>query len=163
MTVTNFPMVQVQQLHEDHLHAASKLLFDCWHDCYRSVLPTRIVDQRDPAFFQHYLKTKIGVAWSARLGTKTVGVITVSANCIDELWVDGKHRRRGIGTRLVAMALEHFKARGFSNAQVGIENFNQGPLHFFKAKGWANIGSEFITIDTDRHVEALVYSTALSA
>ncbi len=163
MSVITFPEIQITPLSSDNLAEASAFLFTIYHDYYQSQLPDEILEQRSPNFFLNQLENKIGIAWLARLDSQVIGLLTVSSNCIDDIWVKQKYQRRKIGTRLVATALKHFSQKGFSSAQVGLENFNKPARLFFESMGWQEIGSDYISLQPSKWIQALVYSKRLSA
>ena len=159
MNVVDFPQLQLAPLTGDNLAAASEFLFDSWHGYYDAMLPRSIVEERTPAYFDKYLGGKKDIAWLAMLGQRIVGVVTVSANCIEELWVDEKYQRRRIGSALVDTAIRHFRQKGFTTAQAGFERFNASAQGFFSSMDWREIGAEYVQLEPGKRVLALVYST----
>jgi ribosomal protein S18 acetylase RimI-like enzyme len=95
------------------------------------------------------------VAW---LGNRPVGLASRQNNCIDELWVARRYRRRGIGRRLLAASLSALRNQGYQFAQAGCEDFNDAAQAFFREAGWRHIGSEPLAIAPGRRIEALVFS-----
>ena len=163
MNVVDFPQLHIEPLTESNLAAASEFLFASWHGYYDAMLPRAIVDERTPAYFTKYLGGKKDLAWLAVLGQRIVAVITVSANCIEELWVDKKYQRRKIGSALVDTAMGHFRRRGYAAVQTGFERFNSSARGFFSSMDWREIGSEYVELEPGKRVLALVYSTNLNA
>jgi len=91
-----------------------------------------------------------------------VGYCAVSANCFEDLWVAARHRRRGVGSCLLAAALAELRERGYQNAQAGCEDFNASARAFFVHQGWRVIGAEPQSrTASGRVVQALVYSRAI--
>lgn len=158
MNIINFPKLEIVSLSETNLQAASIFLFDNWHTCYHKELPSTVTDQRNPDFFRRQLRGKIRTAWLAYLGSRIVGLATVSTNCIDDIWVKPEYQRRRIGKSLLATAIEHIGNRGYSTVQVGLESFNETACHFFQSMGWHYIGSDHIHVENDTWIQALVYS-----
>ena len=161
MTVLQLPRLSITALTEADLQSASRLLHDSWHDLYSNILPVLLTDQKTHAHFDDYLRGKQGLCWIARLGEKTVGLVTTSSNCIEELWVEKKYQRRNIGERLMNTALVHLRTKGFGHAQTGFESFNAAATAFFESHNWRCIGSEHIQLQPGKNVKALVYSTRL--
>ena len=162
MSVIEFPQLRIEPLTHIRLGAASKFLHDNWHRNYQDQLPEDIVDERTAEYFKRYLMHKQGLVWIACLGEHVVGLVTVAANCIDELWVEKKYQRRKIGSRLVDTAIGHFKQKGYTSAQVGFERLNRSAGAFFHSRRWKNIGSEYIDLEPGKSIEALVYSTKIT-
>ncbi|MDJ0832288.1 MAG: GNAT family N-acetyltransferase [Gammaproteobacteria bacterium] len=163
MGVFDFPQLQIEPLSEAKIAAACVFLHDNWKRTYQHQLPGDIVDQRTPEYFQRYLLNKQDLAWLACLGERVVGLVTVASNCIEDIWVEQKYQRRKIGSKLHDIAIEHFNQKGFNSAQVGFESFNHAARKFFQSLDWTIIGSDYVSLEPGKRIEALVYSTRLSA
>jgi GNAT superfamily N-acetyltransferase len=159
--IVAFPGIRIEPFTDANLNACSAFLHKCWHQNYASELPAEIVEQRTLEHFRHYLTPKQGICWVAFSAKRVVGLISVSSNCVEDLWVDDRFQHRKLGSRLLDIALHHFRQKGFQSAQVGCESFNHNMVTFFTAKGWHQIGSEPVNITAALPVEALVFSTRL--
>lgn len=129
-----------------------------WHHNYASRLPESLVQRHDYAhFFNQYTVTD-GIGWLLQAGERIVGCYTLQANCIDELIVDNDVRRSGHGTLLLEHALQQLRARGFSYAQIGLEDFNKPGIGFVRQTGWRKIGSEPLELPGGMTVGAQTWS-----
>lgn len=159
--VIALPRVRLAPLADGDLDAAAVFLHEHWRDTYRTALPPALLAERTVAHFRHHLERRRERCWLAWLDERLVGLATASANCVEDVWVAARYRRRGIGTRLVEMAMAHLRRRGFGFAQAGCEDFNRAAVDFFEALGWARIGSEPQQLTPTLRVEALVFSRPL--
>ena len=159
--IVAFPGIHIEPFSDKYVDACSAFLHKSWHQNYTEILPPDIVAERTQQTFRQYLMSKQGLCWAAFAGERVVGLLSVSSNCVEDLWVDEKFKRRNIGSQLLEIALQHFKQKGFQNAQVGCESFNHDLTRFLSAKGWRQIGSQPINVTPDMPVEALVFATAL--
>lgn len=160
--VIPFPNIRISPFKVDHLDAVTILMHDVWHETYSEHLPQELVSDRTMNYFRRYLLRHNSTCWIAWQGRDVVGLVAVTANCIEDLWVGKDYRGRQIGTRLMEAAMAHFIARGFNSAQVGCEGFNQTAIGFFESNGWKMAGSEPVEIKPGSHVDALVYTLSLS-
>lgn len=69
---------------------------------------------------------------------ETIGVVnayTAFAEIyIDDMWVDSKHRRQGLGRKLIIELENHFKGKGFNNINLCTSQFNAP--EFYKKCGF---------------------------
>lgn len=157
--VTQFPKRQIRGLATADLAQAAELLNRCWHDAYRRQLPPRLLSERTLDFWTDYLEKRQGRCWVSWVGPRPAGLVTVSANCVDDLWVLRRFGRRGHGRALLDRALRYIGERGFAYAQAGCEDFNQDAVAFFAHMGWQEIGREpLLGLVPGRQLEALVFS-----
>ena len=158
-TIAALPQRTIRAPTEDDLPAAAKLLHRCWHDAYRRHLPPRLLTGRTEDYWVDYLGKRLSRTWLAWIGDRPAGLISVTSNCIDDLWVVRRYRRRGLGRDLLDTALAHLEARGFAHAQAGCEDFNADAVGFFRRLEWTEIGSEpLLGLVPGRQVNALVFS-----
>jgi GNAT superfamily N-acetyltransferase len=160
--VVKLPRLAVAPLAESDLDQAADFLHQSWRATYREVLPPAILAERTGEHFRRHLERRRERCWLAWLGHRLVGLATASANCVEDLWVAERYRRRGVGSALLEAALGHLSGRGFGFAQAGCEDFNRAAVAFFESRGWARIGSEPQQLTPELRVDALVYSLALA-
>jgi len=160
--VIPFPNLRIMPFTAEHLDEATRLIHDAWHETYSDHLPKELVSDRTMDYFRRYLLRHNHSCWLAWQGRHLAGLVAVTANCIEDLWVDRAHRRRQIGTSLMKTAMAHFIDRGFNSAQVGCEGFNQTAIGFFESNGWKMAGSEPVEIKPGSYVDALVYTHSLT-
>jgi len=161
MNIIQFPELSIRPLQVEDLDKAARFLFENWQLLYKKHLSEQVLQERTMDFFHQYLQRKIGIAWLAWMGKDIAGLVTVSSNCIDDLWVKRQYQRKKIASGLVQQAITHFNKRGFSSAQAGCESFNNEAINFFEALAWQRIGSQALYASGDGRVEALVYSIKL--
>lgn len=163
-TVTRFPRASLHQLTVDDLDGATKLIHRCWHDAYRRHLPPRLLSGRTLVFWDDYLTRRLSRTWLAKIGDRPAGIVSASANCIDDLWVLSRYRNRGLGSQLLTTALADITKRGYQHAQVGCENFNRDAIAFFEHHGWQELGREpLLGLVPGRQIEAVVLSKSLAS
>lgn len=163
-TVARFPRVSLRTLEDRDIETAAKLIHRCWHDAYRRHLPPRLLSGRTLDFWSDYLAQRLTRTWFARIGDRPAGIVSASSNCIDDLWVLPRYRKRGLGGQLLAAVLNDMAERGFQHAQVGCEDFNQDTLAFFRHSGWIELGREpLLGLVPGRQIEAVVFSKSLAS
>ncbi len=155
------PKLRTTALDLSQLDAAAEFLHRTWRETYRHDLPAGLLAERTLEYFRDYLRDRLNACWLAWFDRRLVGLASVSANCIEDLWVSRRYRRRGIGSQLLAVALEELRRRDFAYAQVGCEGFNRDAVRFFQARDWTLIAAETQELTPALHVEALVFSLPL--
>lgn len=163
MTVTPLPSLEIRCLDVDEVDRAADFLARQYREVYQAELPRHLVAQRGTAYFRAYLaerRDRVLVAW---YGSRPVGLASRQANCIDDLWVARRYRRRGIGRRLLQASLQALREHGYQFAQAGCEDFNEAAQRFFVDAGWRNIGSEPLAIVPGRPISALVFSSRIDS
>ena len=161
MSVIQFPTVCIKTMTDIDLPAASELMHESWHACYKHHVSAQTLAKHDVAHFHTYLANKNSPTWLAFFGDKLAGLISLSSNCVDDLWVKPEFQRRKLGTRMLQAASEHLKDQGFISIQTGLESFNQPGQQFFGSMDWKSIGSEDMVLETGQRIQALVLSKAL--
>jgi GNAT superfamily N-acetyltransferase len=159
--VIPLPRLEVRHgLPEDSVHVR-RIVEEGWRELYAPHLPATLTTSRDSAFFAELAGDPGDQGWVATLGGRILGYGRVSANCIDQVWVQAGMRRRGIGSALLGRMMEAIRGRGFAFAQAGCEDFNLAARGFLEARGWRVIGSERQSLGEGRSCSALVYSHPL--
>jgi GNAT superfamily N-acetyltransferase len=158
MGITQLPALEIRPLDGVEVDQAADFLARQFRDVYQSELPRSLVVQRGTAYYREYLsdrRARVIVAW---YGPRPVGLASCQHNCIDDLWVARRYRRRGIGRRLLQASIAALREQGYQFAQAGCEDFNEQARHFFEHAGWDKIGSEPVSIVPGRQIDALVFS-----
>lgn len=162
VTVVSMPKLSIARLEASELDEAAELIHRCWHDTYRRELPSRLRSQRTQDYWLSYLRERRPRFWLARYGRRPVGLAGTASNCIDDLWIAQRHRRRGVGRRLLETVMKDLAVQGFEFAQAGCEGFNTSAIGFFRHLGWELIGTEpLLGLVPGRQVEAMVFSKSL--
>ena len=161
MTVVRLVQPRVTPVDDFGLDAATEFALKGWSEAYRSHLPASRLAARTRDDFARHLESRRNGSWVALVNERPAGLLTVHSNCIDDLWVARRYRRRGIATRLLAVALDHLRERGFQFAQAGCEDFHVDGLAFFAAAGWRQIGAETLWTLPGLPVTATVWSRRL--
>ena len=127
------------------------------------MLPPKLLSQRTVDYWAGYLGKRLDRCWLAVVGNRPAGVVSLSSNSVDDLWIAKRYRGMGVGRRLLGIALADLKQRGFEAAQVGCEDFNDAAVGFFQHLGWSAIGKEpLLGLVPGRQVTALVFSIRLA-
>ena len=155
------PQLRIARLQPDQVDAAVALLHEVWHATYADRLPAHLVEQRTTVNLKQHLERRAETCWLAWMGPRLVGLCSTTANCVDDVWVSRRYRRRGIATRLIDAASTHLARRGFRTAQAGCEDFNHAASTMFEHLGWRKLGAESVHIAPGIRHEALVYTRPL--
>jgi ribosomal protein S18 acetylase RimI-like enzyme len=159
--VLQLPRLRIAPLEERRLDEAADFLHKSWYDQYAKRLPRGLVQERTAAHFRHHLESRKDCCWLAWMGERLAGLVTSTANCIDDIWVASRYRRRGIATRLIDTASARLVQRGFGYAQAGCESFNLATIGLFEALGWQQIGAESVEIRRGIRIEAKIFNRTL--
>ena len=71
-----------------------------------------------------------------------VGVIITNQEWVGDLWVLREHRRRGIGSKLLAQGEAEIAARGHQTCRLRVVRSNAVAVQFYLSHGW-RIAREF--------------------
>ena len=159
--VVQLPQLKIDRLKPEQVDAAVALLHEVWHATYADHLPAQLVEQRTTDHFKRHLERRTETCWLAWMGPRLVGLSSTAANCVEDVWVSRRYRRRGIATRLIDTACTHLARRGFRAAQAGCEDFNFAASAMLEHLGWRKVGAESVHIAPGIRHEALVYTRPL--
>jgi ribosomal protein S18 acetylase RimI-like enzyme len=81
-------------------------------------------------------------AWAAVSHEKIVGVIITNREWVGDLWVFREHRRRGIGSKLLAQGEAEIAARGHRTCRLRVVRSNVVAVEFYRSRGW-QVAREF--------------------
>ncbi len=160
--IIQMPQLQIRSLDSEQIAEAASLVHTVWHATYRDHLPASLVEQRTHDHFCRHLERRVGHCWLASVGSRSVGLCTTTSNCVDDVWVSQRFRRRGIASRLIAAACSHLEQRGFKAAQAGCEDFNLAATALFEGLGWRKTGAELVRLAPGVRHEAFVYTRSLT-
>ncbi|HLZ39575.1 MAG TPA: GNAT family N-acetyltransferase [Candidatus Sulfotelmatobacter sp.] len=82
------------------------------------------------------------LAWVAIVDQKIVGVIITNQEWVSDLWVYREHRRRGVGSRLLAQGEAEIATSGYRTCRLRVVRSNTIAVQFYLAHGW-QIAREF--------------------
>ena len=77
----------------------------------------------------------------AEIDGRIVGVVVFDDDWVEDLWVMKEHRRRGIGSLLLAAAERQIAGRGHIEARLRVVARNLEARRFYGARGWAETAS----------------------
>ncbi len=82
--------------------------------------------------------------WVALKDDKIIGYISAwiinRKARIDTMAVATEHQNKGIGTRLLRAALEHFMGKGYYDIELEVRPSNTAAIHFYKKFGFEVVG-----------------------
>ena len=145
------------------LPAIATLVNDCWHEVYDAYVPRVLCRQRTPDAFIALLRPQLANATIVRKGGKIIAYADHMCNCVDNLWVKKKYRRRGIGKRLLEMQLKELKLKGMDSVQAGCESFNEPAIGFYDDRGWHVIDETVETIVPGLDVGVITYGYRIAS
>jgi GNAT superfamily N-acetyltransferase len=156
-TLIEFPNLSIESPQSSDIEIVADLVNQIWHETYDAHLPPDICAERVPAVFADIFKSRMNTSSIARLGTSIIGYADTVSNVIDNLWVDERYRRRGIGSKLLQAQLEKLKAKGLQSAQAGCETFNKSAIGFFENHDWQVLDETVEAIATGVNIGVIVY------
>lgn len=160
--VIPIPPLEIRSGRPTDAHALRQLVQSVWMEIYAPFLSPERVQACGSEYFAELVGDPAANGWLAVRGNRYLGYGRINANCVDQLWVSARVRRRGIGNLLLTRMLSTIGARGFAQAQAGCEDFNTGAVAFLEADGWERVGSVEQELGASRFCRALVYSRALT-
>ena len=134
------------------LDAVSALFLAAWERAYRGVLPDHVVDLFDETRARELWREALGrdgrTAIVAELPDDRVAGLVVSgrdpdrAECghIFSLYVHPQAQGQGVGTRLLAHALDALAAGGMTTATLWVFEANDSARAFYARAGWTANG-----------------------
>jgi len=160
--VIPLPQLEIRRGRPTDVAAVINLVESIWMEIYAPHLSPQQIPVRGAPYFSDLAGNPGSNSWVALRGSQYLGYGQISANCVEQLWVTARARRRGIGSRLLAQMLKTIRARGFAYAQMGCEDFNAPALAFLDTLGWQPIGTVEQSLGPGRFCQALVYSKSLA-
>ncbi len=155
------PQMQIRPATAADRDRVLALVTAIWSEVYAGHVP----QANDAGWRQQQVDTLIRGpepgGWVAARGPRIDAYCSISGNCVEQIWVDARMRRRGLGRSLIERALNAMGARDYAFAQAGCEDFNIGARRFLEALGWATIASEPLTLGEGWRCQALVLSRPL--
>ena len=142
--------------------AVVAMVSDVWRETYAGHLSPGSISRPDVGHIPDLVGNPAEQGWVATLGERLIGYGSVTTNCVDQIWISAGMRRRGIGSALLARAIEGIRERGFAFAQAGCEDFNLPARQFLEAKGWRLIDTQPQALGGGRNCNALVFSRPLT-
>ena len=76
------------------------------------------------------------LTWVAVSNQTIVGVVLTREEWVSDLWVLPESRRRGVGSRLLAMGESEIAARGHKICRLRVVKSNQVAVRFYLRRGW---------------------------
>jgi GNAT superfamily N-acetyltransferase len=157
------PQLEIRRGRSSDTEALRIMVQSVWMEIYAPQLSEERIEACGADYFADLVGDPSVNGWLAVRGDQYLGYGQINANCIDQLWVSARVRRRGIGTRLLTQMLDAIGTRGFAHAQIGCEDFNTGALNFLHALGWEPVGSAEQGLGAGRFCKALIFSKALKS
>lgn len=160
--IIEFPKIEVRSGLSDDRKAVLELVRAVWMEVYggQGIGGLGFSDREE------HLNELIGdpadSGWVATLGHRVIGYCKVNSNCVEQLWIAERFRRRGMGRRLLRMATEDILHRGFRFAQAGCEDFNPAALSFLRSQGWKVISHESQPLQGGKRCLILIHSLDLA-
>jgi ribosomal protein S18 acetylase RimI-like enzyme len=75
-------------------------------------------------------------SWVAVVEDEIVGVVLTGDDWLDDLWVARRHRRHGVGSRLLRQAESEIASRGFQAGRLRVVASNAEAIMFYRRNGW---------------------------
>ena len=153
--------VSVRPARRDDAGEIARIQVDTWRTGYRDLLPVPIIESlspeaAEPAWTeaveapptdQHHVLVAeeqqwlVGFAALAPVDTAEEGIADVSHTAqIAPLLVEPRWGRRGHGSRLLAAAVDHARADGFTRLITWVPAGDGASLSFYRSAGWDTDG-----------------------
>lgn len=164
MNSVKFPQLKIAALEIEQIETAACWLQQQWQQRYATTLGPELSQEYDLSYFRQHLQQFRAYCWLAWYGPERLaGLVCSSANAIEDLWVEPRYQRRGIGQKLLEHSLTDLQNKGYRTAQIGCENFNRELIGFLQDQQWKLIASEPMTLQNGQSIEAQVWSKKLPA
>jgi ribosomal protein S18 acetylase RimI-like enzyme len=153
--VTDERALSLRPARAEDLDAIADLFLACWRTSYRGVLPTQVVEIYGPDQARSLWRRSLvdaaderQVVVAERSGGEVLGVITTGRDPehrewghIFSLYVHPRAQGRGVGSRLIALAIERFREAGLSTASLWVFEANAGARAVYEHLGWLPDGA----------------------
>ena len=84
-------------------------------------------------------ETNWSQAWLAYSDGELVAVLNTAKEWVDDLWIAQRARRAGLGIKLMNLAEQEIRDRGFSTGRLAVVSSNQAAISFYTACGWMEV------------------------
>ncbi|MFD8500469.1 GNAT family N-acetyltransferase, partial [Amycolatopsis sp. NPDC059657] len=151
-------MVEFRDATPADAHGIADLLVRSWRAAYQGLIPDEVLAGLSVAdrerFWSDVITTRpphtdqvVATSAGAIVGFAATGPPLVPADREDPtlgdlyaLYLDPDVWRRGIGTQLLAVALDRLRSRGFTHAGLWVLDTNESALRFYERNGWTDTG-----------------------
>ncbi len=111
-----------------------------WRDGHASHVGPALEEIRTPESFVPHAARRVPLTVVAERGKEVVGFATVAGNEVEELFVDGRARGRGIATALLRDAEGRIASGGWSDGWLAVVVVNAHARRFYEREGWLDGG-----------------------
>jgi GNAT superfamily N-acetyltransferase len=147
--------LRVRWARTEDAEAIARVHVDSWRVTYRELLPAEVLAELDlprrTREWRERLRAGSLPTLVAERGGEVLGFCTLALPARDAeepdwvaeipaLYVDPRHQREGIGSRLLGAALAEMRAQGFREAILWMLAGNEGAARFYARTGWRDDG-----------------------
>ncbi|HEY6799739.1 MAG TPA: GNAT family N-acetyltransferase [Agromyces sp.] len=121
-----------------------------WRDAHLGRVPDALLQARTTATFASRARSNIPKTLVALVDETVAGFVVVTADEVEQIYVDADHRGSGIAPELLVAAERAIAAAGFPSAWLAVVAGNERARRFYDRNGWTDEG-EFIYRATVEH------------
>ncbi len=135
---------------EDDFAPLTILWAEGWDAGHAKVAPKALVKLRTAASFHMRLRNfGDDLMVTGERGAPT-GFVAFKGSHIDQFYVRGDQRGKGLAAKLMAAAEAELKARGITKGELDVSPGNERARAFYSKCGWTERGIEETTVDTSK-------------
>ncbi len=121
-----------------------------WRDAHLGRVPDALLRARTSATFASRARANLPKTLVALVDETVAGFVVVTADEVEQVYVDADHRGSGIAPELLAAGERAIAAAGFPGAWLAVVAGNERARRFYARNGWTDEG-EFIYRATVEH------------
>jgi ribosomal protein S18 acetylase RimI-like enzyme len=132
-------MLTLRAAAPDDIEAIAQVWHRAWRDGHLGHVPEALLAHRHLESFLARVPERLSSTTLATLGGRVVGFVTVSADELEQLFVDASARGSGAAVALIRHG-EGTIAQRFERAWLAVASGNARARRFYAREGWSDAG-----------------------
>ena len=121
-----------------------------WVEAHEGRVPDELLEHRSAADLRNRVPSMLNAMTVAVIDGEVAGFVVVEGDAVDQLYLDGGLRGKGIAGRLLAHGESEIAAAGHDRAWLAVVAGNEHARRFYASQGWKDCGTfDHITWTTD--------------
>jgi GNAT superfamily N-acetyltransferase len=132
--------VALRQARPDDAKAVAQIWHDGWRDGHLGRVPDDLVAVRTKESFQSRAAARVDDTVVAVVDDAVAGFVMVVGDEVEQVYVAGQHRGRGVAGLLLAEAERLVAVNGNERAWLAVVDGNVRARRFYERNGWTDEG-----------------------